>query len=211
MLLDIHTHRLPADASAALLSCCMRDVPLPKGARFISAGIHPWYLTREDYPRQLEWVVSMLNDRRVIALGEAGLDKRCDTPFDLQVEAFQAIALLASQHRLPLLIHAVKSSEELIALKKRMKPENAWIIHGFRGKKELAESLVRQGFYLSFGEKYQAEALQAVPADRLLLETDESICPIEELYRRAARQRNIGVEQLVSEIQETTGLLFFNQ
>ena len=81
----------------------------------------------------------------------------------------------------------------------------------FRGKKELAESLVRQGFYLSFGEKYQVEALQAVPADRLLLETDESICPIEELYWLAARQRNIGVEQLVSEIQETTGLLFFNQ
>ena len=73
MLLDIHTHRLPADASAALLSCCMRDVPLPEGARFISAGIHPWYLTREDYPRQLEWVVSMLNDRRVIALGEAAV------------------------------------------------------------------------------------------------------------------------------------------
>ena len=93
MLLDIHTHRLPADASAALLSCCMRDVPLPEGARFISAGIHPWYLTREDYPRQLEWVVSMLNDRRVIALGEAGLDKRCDTPFDLQVEAFQATSI----------------------------------------------------------------------------------------------------------------------
>ncbi len=77
----------------------------------------------------------------VIALGEAGLDKRCDTPFDLQVEAFQAIALLASRHRLPLLIHAVKSSEKLIALKKRMKPENAWIIHGFRGKKELLKVL----------------------------------------------------------------------
>ena len=135
MLLDIHTHRLPADASAALLSCCMRDVPLPEGARFISAGIHPWYLTREDYPRQLEWVVSMLNDRRVIALGEAGLDKRCDTPFDLQVEAFQAIALLASRHRLPLLIHAVKSSEELIALKKRMKPENAGSFMASGGKR----------------------------------------------------------------------------
>lgn len=89
-----------------------------------------------------------------------------------------------------------------------MKPENAWIIHGFRGKKELAESLVRQGFYLSFGEKYQAEALQTMPADRLLLETDESICLIEELYRRAACQRNIGVEQLVSKIQATTSLLF---
>ena len=88
MLLDIHTHRLPADASAALLSCCMRDVPLPEGARFISAGIHPWYLTREDYPRQLEWVVSMLNDRRVIALGEAGIVNHTLTSFKGQIFDF---------------------------------------------------------------------------------------------------------------------------
>ena len=51
---------------AVELTHAVRDVPLPEGARFISAGIHPWYLTREDYPRQLEWVVSMLNDRRVM-------------------------------------------------------------------------------------------------------------------------------------------------
>ena len=79
------------------------------------------------------------------------------------------------------------------------------------GKRNWQKVLSGRVFYLSFGEKYQVEALQAVPADRLLLETDESICPIEELYWLAARQRNIGVEQLVSEIQETTGLLFFNQ
>ena len=218
---DIHTHHTPHQASSGADSyaCIVNLIIATEGQQlpntpnengiYYSAGIHPWYISDPD--RQMELLRHTCNLPGIVALGEAGLDKRCDTPFDLQVEAFQAIALLASRHRLPLLIHAVKSSEELIALKKRMKPENAWIIHGFRGKKELAESLVRQGFYLSFGEKYQAEALQAVPADRLLLETDESICPIEELYRRAARQRNIGVEQLVSEIQETTGLLFFNQ
>ena len=79
------------------------------------------------------------------------------------------------------------------------------------GKRNWLKVLSGRVFICRSAQKYQAEALQAVPADRLLLETDESICPIEELYRRAARQRNIGVEQLVSEIQETTSLLFFNQ
>lgn len=96
MLLDVHTHRLPDDASTALLSCSLRNVPLPKEAQFLSVGIHPWYITREDYGSQVEWVERMLDDRRVIALGEAGLDKRCATPFDLQLEAFRYVAQLAT-------------------------------------------------------------------------------------------------------------------
>lgn len=72
MLLDVHTHRLPDDASTALLSCSLRDVPLPEEARFLSVGIHPWYITREDYGSQMKWVERMLDDRRVIALGGSG-------------------------------------------------------------------------------------------------------------------------------------------
>lgn len=135
MLLDVHTHRLPQDAATALLSCSLRDVPVPPRAKFLSVGIHPWYITREDYHQQVEWVHEMANDKRVIALGEAGLDKRCTTPFDLQVEAFRNVALLAEERQLPLLIHAVKATEELFTLKKQLCPHNAWIIHGFRGKK----------------------------------------------------------------------------
>lgn len=211
MLLDVHTHRLPDDASTALLSCSLRNVPLPKEARFLSVGIHPWYITREDYGSQMEWVERMLDDRRVIALGEAGLDKRCATPFDLQLVAFRYVAQLADKRGLPLLIHAVKATEELFAVKKEMCPRNAWIIHGFRGKKELAESLLGQGFYLSFGEKYQPEALRITPEDRLLLETDEATADIADVYERAARERKRGLEELTAKVQETINRLFFNQ
>lgn len=115
------------------------------------------------------------------------------------------------ERELPLLIHAVKATEELFAIKKEMRPRNAWIIHGFRGKKELAESLLGQGFYLSFGEKYQPEALRITPEDRLLLETDEATADIADVYERVARERKRGLEELTAKVQETINRLFFNQ
>ncbi|WP_300729717.1 TatD family hydrolase [uncultured Bacteroides sp.] len=211
MLLDIHTHRLPSDTASCILSGCMRTSPYPSEARYISAGIHPWYLTAEDYPTQREWLAMMLDDPRTVALGEAGLDKHCNTPYGLQLQAFRYAIGLSESHHLPLIIHCVKCFNELIALKKEIMPHTPWIIHGFRGKRQLAESLSANGFYLSFGERYQPEALVATPADRLLLETDESETPIEELARQAARLRNLPYEEFIENITKNINYLFFNR
>lgn len=48
-----------------------------------------------------------------------------------------------------------------------MKPSNPWIIHGFRGKKELALQYIREGIYVSLGEKYQEEVLWGIPLEYL--------------------------------------------
>ena len=155
MLLDVHTHHLPPLPETALWSCCMQDRDLPafEQARWISPGIHPWYLSSGTLDRQAEWLESLLvGDARVLAVGESGLDRLCDTPFDVQQEAFRISVSLSERYRIPLVIHAVKSFNELVACKKEANPSQPWIIHGFRGKKELAASLLRHGFYLSVGE-----------------------------------------------------------
>ena len=60
-----------------------------KEARYLSAGIHPWYLTEEDMNSQLQWLDKLLEtDSRLLALGEAGLDKVCSTPFALAAQSF---------------------------------------------------------------------------------------------------------------------------
>ena len=67
-----------------------------------------------------------------------------------------------------------------------------WIIHGFRGKKQLAEQLLGAGLYLSFGVRYNPEALHSAwAAGRLLLETDESPVLIHTLYRQVAEELQI--------------------
>ncbi len=212
MLLDIHTHQLPSSAPSAILSCSMWNTPIPNETVFLSAGIHPWYVSEADYKDQLEWVRTMAaTDIRTIAIGEAGLDKLCQTPFELQLNVFREIIPIAEHYRLPLILHAVKSTNELIALKKEFAPYSAWIIHGFRGKKELAQSLVRQGFYLSFGSKYNREALQSIPNDRILIETDEDEQSVHSLYQEAASLLHTTEEELKDRVQTTINQLFFSR
>ena len=211
MTFDAHTHHLPEKADSAIFSCCMYDSPLPDNVVFLAAGIHPWHLSEEDFPMQMKWIENILADKRIVALGESGLDKLCNTPFELQIKAFHFIITLSEQEKLPVFIHCVKAFNEIIALKKSLKPKQSWIIHGFRGKKELAESLIRNGFILSFGEKYHPEALQSVPKGHYLLETDNSNTDISFLYEKAAATREIPCKVLAKEIKETVDKLFFNR
>ncbi len=212
MWFDVHTHRLPLHPEEAVLSCTMHDVPLPEEAVYLSAGIHPWYLSAGDFPAQLRWVEAMAKgDVRVVALGEAGLDKRCPTPFSLQEEAFRSVCALADQYGLPLIIHSVKASNELLALKRALRPHTPWIVHGFRGGKELALALARHGFILSFGVHYHPEALASMPEGHFLIETDESTVPVETLYCRAAQLRGTSPALLGASVCHTVDALFFNR
>ena len=60
-------------------------------------------------------------------------------------------AQLAEAHQKPVVIHCLKSWDELITLRGIAQPKVPWILHGFRGKPKLAEQMLKHGFYLSFG------------------------------------------------------------
>lgn len=237
---DVHTHRRAADWRYAILNCPPGEILLPcaspsssgrqpvhglsdaSGAEcswnglsgpplYLSAGIHPWYLTEDNFPLLWEWLLGATRDKRVVAIGEAGLDKKTNVSFDLQCVAFRRVVALADELNLPLLIHAVKTADEIIRMKKDLRPRNPWIIHGFRGRKELAQAYLRQGIYLSYGEKYQEEALRATPLDSLFIETDESETGVCELYGRAAKVLEITEEKLRERIEQNINKLFFRQ
>ena len=76
-------------------------------------------------------------------------------------------------------------------------------------KAQLAQDLVRHGLYLSFGARYQEEALRQMPADRLFLETDESDVPISDLYERAALVRGVTCDELVETVSRNVQSVFF--
>lgn len=211
MLLDIHTHHLPSCPETALLSYFPDSVPPPSTAVYLSAGLHPWYLSAATLSMQLEWLEYQLSDSRVIAIGETGLDKHCTTPLPLQEQAFQATIALSEQYCKPLIIHNVKATGEIMAIRKHIRPHQPWIVHGFRGKKELADSWLKQGCYLSFGVHYAPEALLSVPYGRLLLETDDSHEDIDRLYERAALLKGLSAEQLKAQTGQTIDSLFFNR
>lgn len=197
MLKDIHTHRFTDSApEEVLLSCSVLKKEIPAEAVYLSAEIHPWHLTAENLSCQIERMENMLSDSRVLALGEVGLDKLTECPYPIQIKAFEEIVSISEAYGKPLIIHCVKSVDELIAIRKKMRPALPWIMHGFRGKPQQADSLLRQGFYLAFGEHYNSQVMKEIPIERLFLETDESNVPIDELYNRAAAIRHISAEEL---------------
>lgn len=148
---------------------------------------------------------------QVIAIGETGLDRLISTSMETQIKVFKQQIQLAEQVQKPLIIHAVRTFNELIRLKQQIKPSVAWIIHGFRGKKQIAEQLVKHGFYLSFGEKYQEEALRHTPLNRIFLETDESTQSIDTLYRKAAEILSLPLPEFSENIRQNIRQVFFSR
>ena len=196
--LNFHTHRPAASAAETVI----RNYIFPKeqpestcAGQPFSIGIHPWHLTHD-----IETIWDRLDRLAAlpdcIAIGEAGIDKNTDTPVSLQAELLLRHAELASARHLPLVIHCVKAWNELISLKKGCPTDIPCIIHGFRGKPQLAENLLAQGFHLSFGFRFNPQSLRLCPADRLFLETDEDPRSVEELYRTAASLRGCTPENL---------------
>lgn len=134
---------------------------------FYSAGTHPWYADSPDRP------LTLPESSRIIAVGEVGLDKLRGPSIDIQTAELMKWIKISEERQLPVILHIVKAFPEIIALKKTVKPTQPWIIHGFRGKSQLAAELLRHGFYISIGKNYNPETIAMIPHDRLLLESDE--------------------------------------
>jgi len=207
---DVHTHRRVTDWRHTILNCQPDSLEELRGeSLYLSVGIHPWYLTEASFSFLWERLLEAMCDKRVIAIGEAGLDKAVEVPFELQLSAFRRVIGVADEYGFPLIIHAVKASNEMLELKKKLRPRNPWIIHGFRGKKELAQAYLRNGIYLSYGARYQEEALRSTPLDYLFLETDESATDIRDLYARAAKILKVPEINLREKVRCNINKLFF--
>ena len=209
-MLDIHTHHQPSMPGTAIVSVSPADFcPLP--GHWYSTGIHPWQAGDPQWQAS-DWeqrLTQLLRHPQVLAVGEAGLDRLAQAPLPLQTDFFRRQALLAEAVGKPLIIHAVKAQAELIALKRELQPAMPWVIHGFRGKPQMADAYLRHGFYLSFGQHYHPEALCLTPANRLLLETDESLVPIGQLCQQAATLRQVDVDTLRQALAANVCQVFF--
>jgi TatD DNase family protein len=206
---DIHTHRFPSRPEQAIVSHAIGSA-LPGGrVAYLSVGIHPWYLDAQQAESQLATLRQSLQDDRVVALGEAGLDRLRGCPLDVQISVFRHEVALAEEYGLPMVIHSVRAFNELIQLKKELRPRQPWIIHGFRGKEGVALDLLRHDCYLSFGARFQEEAVRAVPLERLFIETDEAPESIGDVCRSIAQVRGVSPEELAEAVNKNVREVFF--
>ena len=183
MIVDIHTHNAQMHAQT-----------------IDTVGIHPWH-SATDGIAEVERLAPSAD-----AIGEIGLDFACDIGCETQIWSFRAQLALAERLEKPVVLHCVRAFEEAMKVIGEYRLKTV-IFHGFIGSVEQAQRAVKQGYYISFGERTfrspkTIEAMRATPLSQLFVETDESATPIEEIYAKIAELRGISTKDLLAATEE---------
>jgi TatD DNase family protein len=180
----------------------------PMFPRYCSVGTHPWQASSAWSEADGNSLDTALSHTECIAIGEVGLDRVTGPDLGLQRAVLNEQLDVAAARDLPVILHCVRAHADLMQLRKKRGDSNPWIIHGFAGHGELADQLLRQGFYLSFGDALLStgakvrEALTHVPVDRIFFETDESTTDIRLIYRTAADVLGVALIELRRAVHE---------
>jgi len=160
----------------------------------------------------MEELVAYSKNNNILAIGECGLDKVCQTDFTLQQQVFTQQIITAMAVHKPLIIHCVKAYDEVLLLLQQHKVEVPVIFHGFNKSKVLAQQLTGKGYYLSFGKALQLPAMQEVltgiPRQQIFLETDDAAVSIATIYALAANALSIDINALSLQIKKNAAAVF---
>ena len=147
---------------------------------YAAVGIHPENLEGlpENYLRTLADLYE--KNKKVVAIGEIGLDYYWDIPKEPQLQVFEDQLKLAMELDAPVVIHDREAHADTMRILKKYTPKKV-LLHCYSGSKEMLKEVMKLGAFISMGgvvtfknARVPVEVAEAVPADRLLLETD---CP----------------------------------
>lgn len=176
-------------------------------------GVHP-HSAKDLEGRDLSSIIKMLENDKVVAIGEIGLDYYYDnSPRDIQKKWFKEQINLALRLNKPVVIHSRDADKDTFDIIKSGVEEGGLtgVMHCYSGSVELAKEYLKLGFYISLGgpvtfknARVPKEVAKEVALDRLLIETD---CPYlsPEPYR-GKRNEPMFVSYVAEEIAKIKGI-----
>ena len=148
---------------------------------YAAVGFHPTEIegvTEQDY----QDVISLLTNKKVVAIGEIGLDYhwvKDQALREQQKQWFIKQINLANEHHLPISIHNRESTEDCVEILKENTPKYGGVMHCYSGSVETMEVVIKLGLNIALGgtvtftnAKTPKEVAEEVPLDKLLIETD---------------------------------------
>lgn len=147
-----------------------------------AVGIHPSE-TEELKEEDMLWLKKASVQKDIVAIGEIGLDYYWPEPDrEIQKKWFIRQLALASEVKLPVIIHSRNAAEDTLEILKEWdKDKTGGVIHCFSYSKEIAREYLSMGYYFGIGgvltfknARKLVEAVEIIPMEKILLETD---CP----------------------------------
>jgi len=173
---------------------------------YATVGVHPQETADLDEDKLL-WLKEKAKHKKVVAIGEIGLDYYWDTPDrDIQKKWFARQMEMAREHNLPLVIHSRDAANDTFNMMKEAKAEEIGaILHCFGYGVEQARQYLNMGFYLGIGGvvtftngKKLKEVVEYAPLEQLVLETD---CPyLSPVPHRGKRNSSLNLPYIAREI-----------
>ena len=181
---------------------------------YAAVGFHPENI--ENMPENyLDSLAKLCEHKKVVAIGETGLDYHWETPRDIQKIVFEEQIKLSLDLDMPLVVHDREAHGDTFDYLRKYKPKA--LVHCFSGSVELMREAVKMGMYISLGgvvtfknARQSVEVASEIPLDRLLLETDAPFmapgpfrgkrCDSSMILYSAekiASLRNIGIQELL--------------
>lgn len=177
---------------------------------YASVGIHPSDCMNlpADY---IDILRGMSCNKKVVAIGEIGLDYHYDGyDRDAQIDCFTNQLELASELKLPVIIHSREATQDTMEILKKYKPKG--VVHCFSGSVETAREIINLGMMISFtgvltfkNSRKAVEACKEIPIERLMLETDSPyMAPVPFRGKRNDSSLTHYVAEKVAEIKGIT-------
>lgn len=180
---------------------------------YAAVGYHPENCAPYD-PAELDLLRDWAGDPRVVAVGEIGLDYYWEEnpPKEHQRQVFRDQMALAEELDLPVIVHDREAHADSLAVVREF-PRVRGVFHCFSGSAEMARELVKLGWMISFtgvltykNARKAIEAAQAVPIDRIMIETDSPyMAPVP---HRGERNDSGYVRHVCAKLAEIKGLSF---
>ena len=148
---------------------------------YAAVGSHPDAADEVDDGILEEYRELCKRNPKVKAIGEIGLDYHYeDIPREIQLRAFRAQMELARELDLPVIVHEREAHEDGMKVVEEY-PSVTGVFHCYSGSAEMAKWLISRGWYIGFtgvltfkNARKALEVAQAIPLERIVLETD---CP----------------------------------
>lgn len=203
------------NVGASLESCritlqLMDKYPFVYGAM----GVHPGE-TGELDEESLAWLKEQCAADKVVAVGEIGLDYHWKEPeISVQKLWFERQLELAREVRLPVIIHSREAARDTLDMMQALHAEEmGGVIHCFSYTQEIAREYLQMGYYFGIGgvitfqnARKLKEAVQYIPLDRILLETDSPYLAPEP--NRGKRNSSLNLPFIAQEIAALKGISY---